>query len=181
MPWTHDTKPFVYLKGPLILSLESVFFHWQRYPRRRVAPAPPPLHETARPRELEQPYRKGHGHMFRFPLTRRGVVLGYWEPAGAGALEEDESSYLLAAVEGAMVPGITATEISSWSRGRKRWLERVREWIRARWEAVASTEIAIELGFQPEPEEEQYADVIPWDGKIYDLEDARVQLGEDSA
>ncbi len=188
MPWTHDSKPFVFIKGPVIFSLESVFFHWQRYPRRRVAPQSPPLHETARPRELEQPYRKGHGHMFRFPLTRRGIVLGFWEPAGLGVPEDDESNYLMQAVEGAMIPGVTATEISSWSRGRgpkwftfafwqqlwkvhhnklpSRFLDPLRYATTRDQETVAP------------PADEYDEDVIPYDGRVYDLEEARVNLGE---
>lgn len=176
MPWTHDSKPFLFNKGPVILNIESIFFHWQRYPKRRVTPNTPPLHEAARPRELEQPYRTGHGHMFRFPLTRRGIVIGYWEPAGAAVLEDEESNRLMEAVEGAMIPGITATEISQWSRGRKRWwtmaLEKLRDW----W-ARGTTDVVVTDGEQHWVEDgETYADVIPWDGKVYDLEDARVEL-----
>jgi hypothetical protein len=171
MPWTHDTKPYLLTKGPLIVHLESVFFHWQRYPRRRVTPATPPLHETARPRELEQPYRAGHGHIFRIPLTRRAVVVGYWEPAGEAVLEGEESQRLMDAVEGAMIPGITATEISSWARGRQRWwtvlLARIGVWLDRR-SVVPSTTTTV-------TSELSNSGVIPWDdGKIYDLEDARV-------
>lgn len=124
MPRSHDTKPFLLTRGPLIVSLESVFWHPQRYPPRRVAPATPPLHEQARPRELEDPFRVGHGHAFRVPLTRRGVVVGFWEPPGSDVLEEEISDRLLAAVEGAHIPGITATEIADWARARSwSWLE----------------------------------------------------------
>lgn len=174
MPWTHDTKPLLITKGPLILNLESVFFHWQRYPKRRVTPVTPPLHETARPRELEQPYRTGHGHMFRFPLTRRGVVIGYWEPAGEGVLEDEESERIMQAVEGAMIPGVTATEISQWSRGREPWwavaLDKLLEW----WRGARPVEGSV-IPIRRDDEEE-YDDVIPYDGAVYDLEDARVQL-----
>lgn len=182
MPWTHDTKPFVLIKGPLIVNLESCFFHWQRYPRRRVAPQTPPLHEPARPRELEQPYRIGHGHAFRLPLTRRGLVLGYWVPPELEVLEEEESGRLLAAVEGAMIPGVTAAQISTWSRGRKSWLMRLREWAHARWRTVATSEMAQEIGFSvADTQVAEYDDVVPYDGTIYDLEDARVDLPPSSA
>lgn len=191
MPWTHDSKPILLTKGPLIVSLESVFFHWQRYPRRRVAPKTPPLHETARPRELEQPYRTGHGHMFRIPLTRRGVVLGYWVPPELAVLEEEESAWIMQAVHGAMIPGITADEISTWSRGTApKWF--TFEYWHQLWKVHHNklpSRFLDPLRYATVHEETEAVSaideftVIPWDdGRVYDLEDARVQpRSQDSA
>lgn len=117
MPRTHDTRRITITKGPLIVNLEPLFLHFQRYPRRRVAPATPPLTEQAAPRELDGDFRVGQGRVFRIPLTRRAVVLGYWEPPGEAVLPEEESGKLLDALNGAHIQGVTATEIASWSRG----------------------------------------------------------------
>lgn len=157
MPTTHDTEPRVFTRGPVIVSVESLFWHLQRYPRRRVAPGRPPLTEAARPRELEQPYRIGVGRAFRFPMTRRALVIGYWVPRLA---VEDESRAILEAVEGAHIPGITATEISEWSRASDvlTWwatlIERVRQWLRPQ---------AVEPAVDDESDDEgnEYR-VIPW-------------------
>lgn len=118
MPRTHDSKPRIMRAGPVILVVESVFWHAQRYPKRRVAPVRPPLAEAASPREVEDPFRIGHGRAFRLPLTRRGVVLGWWEPAGDGVTSDEESEALLNAMEGSMIPGVTATEIALWNKAR---------------------------------------------------------------
>lgn len=177
MPWTHDTKPLLITKGPLILSLESVFWHWQRYPKRRVASETPPLHELARPREVEQPYRLGHGHAFRIPLTRRGLVLGYWVPPELEVLEEEESQRLLDAVEGAMIPDVTATEISTWSRGRLSWWVRLVGWLQDNYLGFLAPKPPAPPVRAREAVAELVDDtgVIPYDGRVYDLEDARVE------
>lgn len=178
MPWTHDTEPVLITKGPLILSIESVFFHWQRYPSRRRSMKRPPLHEPARPREIEQPYRTGHGHAFRFPFLRRGFVVGYWIPAELAVLEEEENNALLAAIEGAHIPGVTATEIATWSRGRIPWwrklIGRLLDW----WEDKGGTVPLPSLHEAVAPGPVLTMDdveVIPYDGRIYDLEEARVR------
>jgi hypothetical protein len=131
VPLTHDTKPRILRAGPLIVVLESVFWHRQSYPKRRIAPVRPPLAEPASPREVEDPFRVGHGRAFRMPLTRRGVVLGWWEPAGEAVTSDEETAALLSAMEGSMIPGITATEIALWAKARdveKLW-ERLRTWL----------------------------------------------------
>lgn len=132
MPRTHDTRRITWTKGPLIVNLEPLFVHLQRYPKRRIAPATPPLTETAAPRELDGEFRTGHGRAFRVPLTRRAVVLGYWEPPGDAVLPEEESGKLLAALQGAHIKGITATEIASWSSGAVvlSWWDRLRALVR---------------------------------------------------
>lgn len=160
MPTTHDSKPRVFACGPLIISVESLFWHIHRYPRRRVAPARPPLTERAAPRELEQPYRRGEGRVLRIPLLRRGVVVGYWVPAIA---VEDESAAIVEALDGMHLPGITATEIKEWPRSRgvdvltlwDRLRERVRQW-RARW----SDPLDVVL----EEDDVEYT-VIPWSAR----------------
>jgi len=138
----------------------------------------PPLSETARPRELEQPYRRGHGRVFRLPLTRRALVLGYWEPASDIVLADDESAKLLEAVEGAHIPGITATEIADWARAVDvvAWWDRLVAWMRS-WAAADAPEKAVAA-----QEESWMADqgwsLVPWDGGpdsdlVIDFEDAR--------
>lgn len=180
IPETHDSEPFVWHRGPLIVSCESLFWHWQRYPRRRVAPHRPPLSETARPRELEQPYRQGHGRVFRLPLTRRALVVGYWEPAGRAVLADEESEKLTEAIEGAHIPGITAVDIAEWARARD-WsrlqllLRRVRALLGLEEpptpvrEAVATSE---------RPESADGWVVVPLDDVLIDMEDARVRRAQ---
>lgn len=177
MPETHDSKPFTFARGPLIVHCESLFWHPQRYPGRRVS-GRPPLTELAAPRELEQPYRKGHGRVFRIPLTRRAVVLGYWEPAGEEVLADEESTQLLAAVEGAHIPGITATEIADWARARDwTWLQLLVRRVRA---LLGLGEPAAPSPRSEHPTAEfSLGDgnwtVVPWDdARVIDLEDARV-------
>ena len=116
IPRTHDTRRVDIHLGPLHLQLEPLFWHPQRYPKRRVTPASPPLTEIARPSEVEDPYRQGHGRVVRLWPTRRAIVVGYWDQPGEPVLEEEQSGRLLAAIEGAHIPGITATEISEWAR-----------------------------------------------------------------
>lgn len=181
MPTTHDSKPFSWRRGPLTVALESVFWHPQKYPSRAVAPVTPPLSEVASPRELEDPFRVGHGRVFRIPLTRRAVVLGWWEPADPTqpVLEEEEGAKLLGAVEGAMIPGITATEISDWARARD-WglLARVMRWLAARFPALAreTGAVADVHHLVQQPAVDRDPRVIEWDDStpIIDLEDARV-------
>lgn len=159
MPTTHDSKPFVFARGPLIVSLESVFWHIQRYPRRRVAPGRPPLYERAAPRELEQPYRRGEGRVLRFPLTRRALVVGYWVPELEAKADEDKA--LVEAIDGAHLPGITATEIKGWTPAADvlSWWDRLRERVR-QWLGVEDDDPMddAELGWY---EDDEYV-VIPW-------------------
>lgn len=184
MPWTYDSEPFLFNKGPLILNIESCFFHWQRYPTRRRSMRRPPLHEPAHPREIEQPYRSGVGHAFRFPFLRRGFVVGYWIPAGEAVLAEEESSRLMSAIEGTHIPGITASEISSWSRGRLPWWRRLLGLLLDRWEdhkpspAVSRAPRVVDPLAAPRAERPDLPDVIPYDGRVYDLEEARVVPGQ---
>jgi hypothetical protein len=181
----------LFTKGPLILSLESLFWHWQRYPKRRVAPATPPLHETARPREVEDPYRIGHGHVLRLPFTRRALVVGYWVPQLEPVLEEEENAKLLEAVEGTHIDGITATEIKLWAAARSySWIElfmRRFPLMRRLYDrfgpsvtfpitdnfdrAVGSTQGSWTSVTEKMAEHQ----VTEWDGTILDLEDARVK------
>jgi hypothetical protein len=187
IPETHDSRPFVWHRGPLIVSCESLFWHLQRYPGRRVARARPPLTERAFPRELEQPFRQGHARTLRLPLTRRALVVGYWEPeSGEPILAEEEQEHLLAAVEGAHLDGITATEIADWARARdvvSQWRQLV-----ARWRAWRAKQV-YRAAQRPDPwpddeldgwEADEGWSVRPWDGgpdggPVFDLEDARVQ------
>lgn len=174
MPETHDSEPFVFTRGPLIISCEPLFWHVQRYPGRFVA-GRPPLTEVAAPRELEQPYRKGRGRAFRIPLTRRALVVGYWEPAGDAVLADEESEAILEAVEGAHIPGITATEIADWARARD-WT-----WVQLlvrRFRALLGRQAPAEPSPRSEPAPFEYEDtwtVVPWNdtGRVIDLEDAR--------
>ena len=182
MPRSHDSQPFLLTKGPLIVSLESVFWHSQRYPPRRVSPATPPLHELARPRELEDPFRIGHGHAFRLPLTRRGLVVGFWEPATGVVLEEETSERLLAAVEGAHIPGITATEIADWARARSwSWLEllvRRFPWFAKplkKWTDSGSSHMAVARSALAEQDSDEPSSVKWVDVDVIELEDARVR------
>jgi len=164
------------------VALESVFWPPQKSPSRKVAPVTPPLTEKASPRELEDPYRTGRGRIFRIPLTRRGIVLGWWEPADPDnpVLEEEESGKLLGAVEGAMIPGITATEIADWARARD-WglLERVWRWLTARWPALARrSEAVTDQHVDPRPVFSiGDTTIIEWDNSrpVIDLEDARIE------
>ena len=129
MPNTKDTRRITFTKGPLIVNLEPIFVHGQRYPKRRTAPGRPPLSETASPQEIDGDFRTGHGRAFRIPLTRRAIVLGYWEPGQGAVLPEEESEHILKALHGAMIPGVTATEIATWSRGATllSWYDRLKE------------------------------------------------------
>lgn len=148
-----------------------------------MAPARPPLTEVAAPRELEQPFRRGHGRVLRLPLTRRALVLGWWEPAAEDVLAEEESDRLLEAIEGAHIPGITADDIAEWARAR--------DWSRLEL-LVRRLRALLGLGAPPAPPERAVAQatldgvtwtVVPWaDSTVIDLEDARVAriaVGED--
>lgn len=116
MPNTHDTQPILVTRGPLILSVESCFWHLQRYPKARLVGRRRPLTELAAPREVEDPYRKGHGRAFRLPGTRWALVVGYWEPpTGEPILEHEQDEHLLTALDGLHLPGVTATEIREWT------------------------------------------------------------------
>lgn len=189
MPWTHDSDPVTITRGPLIFHLESVFWQLMRYPSRRKAPRRPPLTEAGRVRELEQPYRHGHARIVRFPLLRRGIAVGYWEPPGEPITEDEESAKLAGAINGAMIPGITATEISEWTRAvdwswlrlAGRWLASflpagLREWllprIAPRSEAVAQQHDIDDEGFMEGWTLTEWDDSHP----IIDLEEARTEL-----
>lgn len=174
MPETHDSKPFTFARGPLIVHCESLFWHPQRYPGRRVS-GRPPLTEPAAPRELEQPYRKGHGRVFRIPLTRRAVVIGYWEPSDAPILLEEESDALLEAVEGAHIPGITAVDIADWARARDwSWFELLVRRLRALLGLQAAAEPSPRAVAPPFEYEDTWV-IVPWHdtGRVIDLDDAR--------
>lgn len=186
MPWTHDSDPVTITRGPLILHLESVFWHFMRYPQRRKSPARPPLTEYGRVREVEQPYRHGHARVLRLPLTRRGIAVGYWEPAGTPITEDEESDALAGAINGAMIPGITATEISSWTRAVDwSWIRLAARWLVSFLPAELRERLLPRIA--PRQETVAYADdsndgvpegwtVVEWDDThpILDLEDARV-------
>lgn len=187
MPWTHDSEPVTITRGPLILHLESVFWHLQKYPPRRKAPQRPPLSESGIVREVEQPYRRGHARVFRLPLTRRGVAVGYWEPAGTPITEDEESAALAGAIQSSMIPGITATEISEWARAVDwSWIRLAARWLLSFLPASARGRFLPRLAPRTQTVATRDADVddgIPdgwsvheWDDAhpILDLEQARV-------
>lgn len=179
---THDSKPFLLTKGPLIVSIESLFWQPHRYPKRRVAPETPPLTEVAAPRELNEPWRTGVGRVFRFPLTRRGIVVGYWVPNTDVVLPEEEGDRLIEAIEGTHIPGITATEIRAWAAARKySWVELLFRYFRLRRLAALVERITASggekvSGFLPEEGDEVdlMETVVEWDDDVViDMEDAR--------
>lgn len=189
MPHTHDSRPFTWTKGPLILHVGSLFWHLQRYPGRRVAPRPP-LSELAAPRELEDPWRKGHGRVLRLPLTRRALVVGYWEPVDPDdvVLEGEQSGRLLEAIEGAHLPDITATEIADWARATdvaRLWQRLVARW-RTWWtkplyrdqSPLARRVEAVDIDLDGWEAETGWS-LLPWSGMphhddpVIDLEQAR--------
>lgn len=179
MPHTHDSKPWAFHRGPFTVRCESLFWHPQRYPRHAVAPRRPPLTETARPRELEQPFRLGQGRVFRVPLTRRALVVGYWGTAGAPVLSEEESERLLEAVEGAHIPDVTATEIADWAPARDvvRWWQQLRDrleqWLKNRRPSTGQRDHLVIYD-----EVQRWPESVPWTGvpdsdPVLDLEFAR--------
>lgn len=183
MPTTHDSKPLLFTRGPLIVSLESCFWHLQRYPRAKLVGRRQPFSETARPREVEDPYRKGHGRVFRLPGTRWALVVGYWEPAGEAVLEDEQNDKLLEAVEGAHIPGITATEIAEWTPARdvaSWWRRLVERWQLMRrvkrGEAVVLDDGLVIDDSQRLAWEDEWT-VVPWDDSVIDFEDTRTHPG----
>ena len=181
IPRTHDTRRVDIHLGPLRLQLEPLFWHPQRYPKRRVAPASPPLTEIARPSEVEDPYRQGHGRVVRLWPTRRAIVVGYWDQPGDPVLEEEQSDRLLAVLEGAHIPGITATEISEWAKATDaaRWWQQVLTWARRQLDLHRPPRAGQDSG-EPAPMEDfqQYRS-IPWpadwdQNAVIDIEDTRV-------
>ena len=177
VPRTHDTKRITINKGPLIVNVEPIFIHFQRYPKRRVAPARPPLTEVARARELDDPWRNGHGRIVRLWPTRRAVVVGYWEPAGEPVTSDEESERLEAAVEGAMIPEITASDIGQWAKPRDvpSGLRRVLAWLEDRFFGVVVRDLrAQEAVAEPTPDYGGVT-VTEWDdtAPVIDIEQAR--------
>lgn len=178
---THDTRRVDIRRGPLHLQLEPLFWHPQRYPKRRVAPVSPPLTETAQPREVEDPYRKGHGRVVRLWPTRRAVVVGYWDQPGEPVLEEEQSDRLLAALEGAHIPGITAAEISTWAKATDvaLWWQRVLSWVRGQLDLHRPTRARQDSGAPAPAGDFQQYPMIPWPADwnqdaVIDIEDTRI-------
>lgn len=49
------------------------YMHLMQYPTRKF-----PLTEPGSTQEIEPPYRKGQGRVFRIPLSTTAVVIGRW-------------------------------------------------------------------------------------------------------
>lgn len=157
MPRTFDTKPRILRAGPVILVVESVFWHAQRYPRRRVAPHRPPLVETATAREVEDPYRTGEAVALRVPLTRRALVFGFWKPADVPVTSDEETGKLLEAIDGVMIQGITATEISGWAKAADTWWTELRTKLIAWWDGFKNKPVYADAVAPPTDETEDWA------------------------
>ena len=158
-----------------------MFWHPQRYPKRRITSASPPLTELARPNEVEDPYRRGHGRVLRLWPTRRAIVVGYWNQPGEPVLEDEQSDRLLEALEGAHIPGITATEISQWARATDvvLWWQRLLTWARRQIDFHRPPPAGQDSG-EPAPEQDfQQYQSIPWPADwnqdvVIDIEDTRI-------
>lgn len=134
MPKTHDSKPHRWHRGAVTVELDACYWARQSYPPRRTwheIGSPPPLSERVTSREIEEPWRTGHGRAFRFPLTRWAIVIGHWGAGDWHVLEEEEEGKLVEAMGGlGIIPGITATEIEDWARGvQPPWWRRLAGWL----------------------------------------------------
>lgn len=101
---THDAPPIDLHIGPLRVYLHSIFWHSQPFPSRSRFPKRPPLIEQTTTYEEDPPYRTGLGLLVRLPLSRLGLVVGYWELPVDGAVEP---AYM-------HQQPTSATEIQSW-------------------------------------------------------------------